>query len=91
MLDAIAIPREAKSKSLNTYANKTQPMIKKRINISGSTIIACITKMLKPKGWFTKPGKIENIHVECSNCGRHINLDQLVLIVDYEEDTDQKY
>jgi hypothetical protein len=66
-------------------------MIKKRINVYGSTILATITKILQPKGWFTKPGKIENIHVECSNCGSHTNLDQLILIVDYEEENDQKY
>lgn len=59
-------------------------MIKKRINVYGSTLLAIITKILQPKGWFTKPGKIENIHVECGNCGQHTNINELVLIVDYE-------
>ena len=59
-------------------------MIKKKIDISILSMKSCIEKILKPKGWFTKSGKIENIHVECSKCGKHTNIDQLVLIIDYE-------
>jgi hypothetical protein len=59
------------------------------IVISGIEVEECVAKYLELDeawhGWFTKKRKeIENVHVVC-DCGRHTNLGQLELIVDFKD------
>lgn len=57
-----------------------------RCEWSGQEIMIAFLKQVVAKRWWgpRKEVTVTNVHVECSNCKQHQNIEQLVVFIDVE-------